>query len=109
MLMSAGSLNWKVEILRAELADDGFATVDGPFEVIGTRAAAKRDVSDGERIVASQQGAEVTTRFALRYDGLTCTITASDKLRCDSVEYSISGVKEQGRREGIEVTAARVG
>lgn len=75
---------------------------------IGKRWASKEDVSDGEKVRAAQVGASVTTRFRVRWDSLTSTLTAADRLVCEDVEYQISGTKEgDGRHREIEITAAR--
>lgn len=107
--MDAGSLDRRVEILRGAPVDDGISTSTGEPAVIGIRWAARTDVSDRERLIASQQGAELTTRFIMRWDSLTATITADDQLREDGTMYQIIGKPKQvGRREGIEISACSI-
>lgn len=106
-LIRAGDLDRRVTILRAGVVDDGFASTDTPPIEIGRRSAAKVDVSDRERFAAGQQGAAITTRFRMRSDSLTRTITTADLLAEGDATYTISAVKEIGRREGVEISAAR--
>lgn len=106
--MKKGDLNRRITIMRATTSDDGTATVsDGPT-AIGKRWAKKTDVSDGEKIRAAQQGQQLTTRFTVLSDSLTRTITGKDIIMLDEVSYEVTGTKEvgEGRRDGIEITAA---
>lgn len=91
--------------------DDGLASIPSKPAFAGRRRAKKTDVSDGERFRASQLGQQVTTRFLVRSDPLTRSITGRDSLiytDVDGIEvtYSVVGTKEWGdRRDGIEITA----
>lgn len=66
----------------------------------------KQDISDSERIRAQEVSAEITTRFQIRYSSAVADVGPKDQVRCDGKTYAIFGVKEIGRREGIEITAA---
>lgn len=100
-------LDRRVTLERYGVTYDEFNQPTEDWAELGKRKAQKKDVSDGEKLRAAQVGASVTTRFLLRWDSLTSTITAADRLTYDGVQYQISGTKELGRREGIEITAAR--
>lgn len=104
--IDAGELDRRITIMRVGSKDDGLATVaDAPIPEL-RRWAKKTEVSDAERVRASQQGIEVTSRFLVRSDSLTRTMTSQDVVVCDDVEYAIVGIKEaRGRRIGIEITA----
>lgn len=106
--MLAGKLDRRITLQRYGITyNDDNEPIEG-WEEIGKRWASKEDVSDGEKVRAAQVGASVSTRFRVRYDSLTSTITAADRLTCEGVQYVISGTKEgDGRREEIEITAAR--
>ncbi len=105
--MFARSLDRRITLERfGTTRNEWNEPVEGWTE-LGGRAASKQDVSDGEKLRAAQVGGTITTRFQVRYDTLTRTITASDRLICEGVEYGIVGTKEIGRREGIEITASR--
>lgn len=103
--MQARSLDRTITLERfGETYDEWNQPIQGWAE-LGTRKASKKDVSDGEKLRAAQVGATISTRFRVRYDSLTKTITAADRLTCEGREYAIVGTKELGRREGIEITA----
>lgn len=104
--MQAGERDRRVMIERAAEVDDGFAKVRGAHAPWKRFWARKTDVSDVERTRAAEHGAEITTRFVVRYSPDTRTITPHDRLTCDGRVYNITGVKEVGRRDDIEITAA---
>jgi SPP1 family predicted phage head-tail adaptor len=82
-------------------------TIEG-FTKKGLRWASKKDVSDGERERAAALGATVTTRFVVRWDSLTKTVTAKWRIACEGKTYDIVGAKDLPERgEGREFTATR--
>lgn len=104
--MKAGPLDRRIQFLRAALVDDGFTKIEQWSNLGGPVWAAKRDVSDRERMQAMEIAASITTRFQVRYSGCTASITPKDRLVCEGVEYNITGIKELGRRIGFEITAS---
>lgn len=107
--MRAGDLDRRITLLRFGVT---YNTSNEPIEAwaeAGKRWASKEDVSDGEKVRAAQVGASVTTRFRVRSDSLTRTLTSADQIVYDGSTYEIQGLKEIGRREGIEITAHRSG
>jgi SPP1 family predicted phage head-tail adaptor len=104
--VGAGDLDRRVQFRRAAIADNGIGKTL-TFADHGTPVwASKRDVSDGEKYRAAEVQAVVTTRFVVRWSSFTAGITPKDRLVCGGREYEISGVKEIGRREFVEITAA---
>jgi SPP1 family predicted phage head-tail adaptor len=105
--MSAGKLDRIIQIRRPTLVDDGFAQVE-TYQVLGQRIPAHfMDVSDNERLRASQVQAMLTSRFQVRYSGFTKAITQKDQIVFELRIYDIVGIKEmQGRRRMLELTAA---
>lgn len=102
------ALDRRVTLLRAAVVDDGLQSGpdwDEPV-TLGTVWASKADISDGERWRAGQVQAHVTTRFRLRWSSVTAGLTAKDRVTCEGRTYDIVAVKEIGRREGVEITAA---
>lgn len=107
MTLDPGTLDRRVIILAAQPDDDGFSSNPGEPTEVGKRWMSRKDVSDSERIRAESFGAAITSRFVCHYDSLTATIRpASHSLVCGGTLYNIVGVKEIGRREGLEITAA---
>ena len=81
--IDAGELDRRISILRASKSDDGFSSDVRDFAPVDKRWAKKTDVSDGERVAASAQGQALTTRFLVRWDSLTTTITGADRIDCE--------------------------
>lgn len=106
MGIAAGDLDRRITIMRAASEDDGLSSIPGAMAPLAQRWAKKTDASDGERMRASEQGQEITSRFLVRDDSVTRTITGKDMLVCEGRTYAVSGTKEYGgRRIGIEITA----
>jgi len=103
--MMAGKLDRRITLERFGTTYNEWNEPVSGWAALGTRWASKTDISDGEKLRAAQVGASVTTRFQVRYDSVTKTLTAADRLTCEGKEYGIVGTKEIGRREGIEITA----
>ena len=104
--MEAGKLDRRVQFRRFTASDDGFATVQAWADYGLPVWAERRLVSDREQVAAAQVAASITARFLVRCSDLTGAITPKDRLICEGREYDITGVKEIGRREGVEITAA---
>ena len=105
--MMAGKLDRRITIERYGVTYDEFNQPIEAWTELAKRWASKQDVSDGEKLRAAQVGATVTTRFHVRYDSVTKTITAADRIVYEGRTYAIVGIKEmEGRREGIEITAS---
>lgn len=107
--MQAGNLDRKVQFLRATLDDDGFQSKPGRYRPFGVSTwASKRDVSDSERFAAGSITAGMMARFQVRYSSFTAGIRETDRLTCEGSTYGIVGIKEIGRREGLELTCQRI-
>lgn len=105
--MRAGPLDRRISIERYSTTYNEDNEPVSAWAEVAKRWASKQDVSDGEKIRAAEVGASVTTRFQVRWDSVTETITAADRLVYDGQVYEIAGTKELNRREGIEITASR--
>lgn len=105
-MKGAGSLDRRVQFRRAAPADDGLTMVETWADYGAVVWAAKSDISDGERWRAGAVAASITTRFRIRYSGFAATVTPKDRMACEGRDYDISGIKEIGRREWLEITAA---
>lgn len=101
--MQAGKLDRRVQIMRAGTIDDGYQQTVGPYMPHGPAIwAEKQDVSDRERFAAGTVDPVITTRFRVRWSSFSAAIDRADRLVCEGREYAIVGIKEIGRREGIE-------
>jgi SPP1 family predicted phage head-tail adaptor len=107
MLIRAGDLDRRIRIERASSTQDpGSGENVETWTALATVWASKRDVSDRERIAAAEVQAEITTRFIIRYSSTVASVNPKDRIIFDGRTYGIEAVKEVGRREGIELTAA---
>jgi SPP1 family predicted phage head-tail adaptor len=104
----------KPEKLDRRVTIQRFALTRGPnnepvetWSDLATVWASKADVSDGEKLRAAQVGSVLTTRFVCRWSSDIQDVNAKDRLRFDGKTFDVVGVKEIGRHEGIEITAAR--
>lgn len=82
--------------------------VDSWAEVFKTWAK-RTDVSDGESIAAGVLGSAQMSRFVVRSDSLTRSMTPKDRINYDGDVWNIKGIKEtaHGRRRFLEITVAR--
>jgi SPP1 family predicted phage head-tail adaptor len=106
--MRAGKLDRRITIQRATETRDGFnnVTLTWPGTVIATVWASKEDVRDSERFSSQEVGAEITTRFQIRWSSDVENVNPKDRVVYDGRPYDIVAVKEIGRREGLEITAS---
>lgn len=100
----------QIQLQRAPVGDDGFASVPGEFENFGPEVwAIKTDISDGERMVAAQIGAVITARFIVRRGAFASAVVETDRLIHGGRVFEIVAVKETNRSDRIEITAAALG
>jgi len=104
--MEAGRLDRRVQFRRAVIGTGPFGQVETWSDLGAPVWASKTDISDGERWRAGAVSAQVTTRFRIRWSLWAAEITPKDRLVCEGRSYEIAGIKEIGRREGLEMTAA---
>lgn len=104
--MSGRHLDRRVQFRRASLTDNGLEQVETFADHGSPVWASKTDVSDGERWRAGGVGASITTRFVVRSSTFTRGLTPKDRLTCAGLEYDISGIKEIGRLDRLEITAS---
>lgn len=102
--MKATGREWLVTIQRYGVASDEWnQPVEGWSDLCQVYAE-KLDISDGERVRAAQVGSTVTTRFRTLWSEQIADLNPKDRLFLDGRYFEIIGVKEIGRRAGIEIT-----
>lgn len=104
-MIRAGALDRQLTIYRRTIAKNNLNEDIETFIALATVAASRKDVSDSEKVAAQQVGAEISTRFQVRWSVLLSDLDPKDRCRCDGRTFEIVGVKELGRREGIEISA----
>ena len=109
--MRAGKLDRRVTILRrGPDSDDGYQTLAGSLQAIGTRSASVKPRMGREVIEAAGREGRTLMSFWLRDDTLTRTLTTADALQLGGVLYEITAPPiPVGRGEGIEVFAVAGG
>lgn len=103
--MLAGPLDRWLTLQRRTVADNALGEEAETFIDLATVRASKSDIGDAEKVRAQQVGAEITTRFQIRWSVNWSDLTSKDRVSCDGREYEVVGVKEIGRRDGVEITA----
>jgi SPP1 family predicted phage head-tail adaptor len=116
-MIAAGKLDRRITIRRQAQARDAYGEL--VKDELGhpvlewcdmtTVWASKTDIRDAERIAAQQVGSTITSRFQIRWSERVDDLTPRDRLRYPAIsgpEWNITAVKEIGRREGLEITAA---
>jgi len=105
--MDIGLLDRRITIERYSRSFDGD---NQPIEVWTPDAdqiwASVEYASDGEKARAGQVGAVVSVRFQVRYSASLSTLNPKDRVVYEGKTFDIAAVKELGRREGIEISAA---
>lgn len=103
--MQAGKLDRRIQIQRATITQNDFGEEVHAWGQIAEVWAGVTPVSDTERFRGSQVGAEITTRFVVRYSGQARDVTAEDRIVYEGRVFDLVGIKELGRREGYEISA----
>jgi SPP1 family predicted phage head-tail adaptor len=106
MALQAGDLDRRITIERFTETRDPFNNPVKSWAPLATVWASRADVSDSERLAAQEIGAEITTRFRIRWSRALSDVDPKDRVRFDGRLYDIVGVKEIARREGLEITTA---
>jgi SPP1 family predicted phage head-tail adaptor len=103
--MDAGRLDRRVTLKRRKSGVNDFGEPVDEWTTLVTVWANVAPVSDGERWRAGEVQAHITTRFQVRSSAFTRGITPKDRLICGGLTYDISGIKEVGRLDLLEITA----
>lgn len=104
--MDAGRLDRRITILRDAPVNNSF---NEPVSVWGDHAivwAGFKPVSDGEKWASGQTLASAIVRFTVRWSSQVSDVDPRDRITFDGRTYDILGIKEVGRREYLEITAA---
>jgi SPP1 family predicted phage head-tail adaptor len=105
-MLDAGRLDRRIRLERASTSTNDFNEVVRTWALLAEVWARWMPVRDEERWQAGQIGATVTDRFQIRWRAFTPPLGPTDRLIYEGRTYEIHGVKELGRRQGFEITAA---
>jgi SPP1 family predicted phage head-tail adaptor len=103
--LRAGSLDRRIQLRRAAVTLGDFGSIEAWADHGGAIWAAYAPVRDSEKYAAGQVSATTMARFTVRWSAFTADITAKDRLAFDGREFNITGTKEIGRREFVEISA----
>lgn len=102
--MKAGNLDRHISILRQGAAiDDGYTVNPGVLGVLANRSAAWRPATRTEQFDNAGEEARSGGSFWVRSDSRTRQVVETDKVVYSGRIYEIFGIREIGRREGLEI------
>jgi len=104
--MIAGPLDRRVTIERWGAKTNEFGEDIVEWLHVATVWASAEDIRDSERYRAQQVGSDVTTRFRVRWRYSIEQLNPKDRIIAGGRYYNVTAVKQIGRREGLEITAA---
>jgi SPP1 family predicted phage head-tail adaptor len=96
-----------IQIQRATSAPNEFNEPAETWNVLATVYAKRTDASAGERYRAQEVGAQITTRFVIRYSTQVADVNPKDRVEDDRRTYNITGVREvkDTRNRWLEIDA----
>ena len=107
--MQAGKLDRRITLQRATLTTDAYNAIVETFAPLSTVWAQAVPVSDGEKMRAGEVYSNLSMRFTIRWSTVVATLDTKDRVLFDGRLFDILGIKEIGRHEGLEITAATRG
>lgn len=105
--MESPKLDRPIRLERAAVTQDsGSGENVETWAELATVWAAAMPVSDGEKVAAAEVSATISMRFQIRWDSSWSDLNPKDRVVFDGRTFDIWGVKELGRRQGLEITAS---
>jgi SPP1 family predicted phage head-tail adaptor len=102
--MNAGELDRRIEIQRATITRDDWNSPVETWATIATTWAAKRDRNEIEINEQNQTVTFTRTIWKIRH---RADLTTTDVILYGAEVYDITGIRELGRREALEVTTEK--
>jgi SPP1 family predicted phage head-tail adaptor len=105
--MRAGDLDQRITIRRAAItaAASAFNEPEEVWADLATVWAQAKDASAAESLRAAEVGAEITTRFTVRWSPTIAGIDPRDRVLWRGREHNITAVRDVGRRAWREIDA----
>lgn len=104
--LDAGALDRRIVIQRATVTRDAMNEQVQTWATLGAVWASATPVRDGERFADGEVRSLITMRFQVRWSQRIASLDERDRIVFDGRTYDIHGVKEIGRRVGLEISAA---
>jgi SPP1 family predicted phage head-tail adaptor len=102
-MSGSGDMNRRVVLQRATVTRNEFNEEIETWATLAMVWARKDDVSAAESFRAQEVGAQLTTRFRIRYSATVATLNPHDRVLHAGRLYNITGVREKQRNRWIEV------
>lgn len=103
------SLDRRITICKSQEQKNTIGeTIATGWVAVATVWATYAPISDGERLRAAAVEQKADARFTVRYSARLAEINGTHRLIHDGAEWQITGIKEIGRRRGLEITAWRL-
>lgn len=104
-MTAAGDLDVRITIRRATTAANAFNELIETWADLVTVWAKRVDASAAESYRAQEVGAEITTRFTIRWSSDVDDVNPKDRVLFSGREYNIAAVRNIGRNEWREIDA----
>jgi SPP1 family predicted phage head-tail adaptor len=104
-MAGAGELDRRITIQRATVTRNEFNEPIESWGDLTTVWAKRRDASAAESYRAQEVGAEITTRFTIRWSMTAATVNPSDRVSFEGRLYNITAVRDVGRNQWREIDA----
>jgi SPP1 family predicted phage head-tail adaptor len=104
-MTAAGDLDVRITIRRATTAANAFNELIETWGDLVTVWAKRIDASAAESYRAQEVGAEITTRFIIRWSSDVDDVNPKDRVAFAGREYNITAVRNVGRNEWREIDA----
>lgn len=102
-MTGSGDMNRRATLQRATVSRNSFNEPIETWETLATVWVQKADVSAGEAFRAQEVGAQLTTRFRIRYSTTVATLNSRDRLTYNGETFNIVGVREKMRNRWVEI------
>ena len=102
-MAGSGDMNRRATFQRATVTANSFNELVESWITLASLWINRRDVSAAEACRAQEVGAELSTRFRIRYSNAVADLNARDRVVYRGLTYQITGVRESKRNRWIEV------
>jgi SPP1 family predicted phage head-tail adaptor len=102
-MTGSGSLNRRATLQRATVTRNDFNEEIETWNTLASVWINRRDASANEAYRAQEVGAQISTRFTIRYSSDVDDLNPRDRLLYDGTVYNITGVRETQRNRWLEV------
>ncbi len=104
-MTGAGGLDRSLTIQRRTVSPNAFNELIETWATLATVKVAVRDVSAAEAMRAMEVGAQLSTRFKIRYSSEVATVNPADRILYAGVTYNITAKREVQRGRWLELDA----